>query len=44
VISLPGSCLARIAEQVQQRIVEVDSGNPSPPAPLPGAGRGETGC
>jgi very-short-patch-repair endonuclease len=42
VLREPGSCLARIAEQVEQRIVEMESGTPSPPAPLPGTGRGET--
>ncbi len=43
VLREPRSCLARIAEQVEQRIVEMESEHPSPPAPLPEAGRGETG-
>ena len=46
VLREPGSCLARIGEQVQQRMREMESGkhNPSPPTPLPEAGRGEMGC
>jgi very-short-patch-repair endonuclease len=35
------SCRAMIGEQVQQRMREMESGRPSPPAPLPEAGRGE---
>jgi very-short-patch-repair endonuclease len=41
VLREPGLCLARIAEQVEQRIREIESECPSPPAPLPDAGRGE---
>jgi very-short-patch-repair endonuclease len=45
VLREPGSCLAPITEQVQRRMREMESGkhNPSPPTPLPEAGRGETG-
>jgi len=42
VLREPSSCRARIVEQVQQRMREMESGRPSPPAPLPEAGRGET--
>jgi very-short-patch-repair endonuclease len=45
VLREPGLCLARITEQVQQRIREMECGKhtPSPPTPLPETGRGETG-
>ncbi|MCL4201229.1 MAG: DUF559 domain-containing protein [Pirellulaceae bacterium] len=35
VLREPGSCRARIAEQVQQRIREMETEHPSPPAPSP---------
>ena len=40
VLREPGLCLKRIVEEVKQRMH--DLGDPSPPAPLPAAGRGET--
>jgi hypothetical protein len=36
-----GLCLKKIEEEVKKRMRELES--PSPPAPFPGAGRGETG-
>jgi hypothetical protein len=35
----PSACLEKIDEEVRKRIQEIK--NPSPPAPLPAAGRGE---
>jgi very-short-patch-repair endonuclease len=34
--------LKTITEQVKKRMQEIEKQNPSPPAPLPAAGRGET--
>ena len=43
VLREPSSCRAGIVEQVRQRMLEMEGERPSPPAPLPAAGRGETG-
>src|SRR5688572_29741119 len=44
VLREPSLCLKRIEEEVKKRMRELEnpSQNPSPPAPLPAAGRGET--
>jgi very-short-patch-repair endonuclease len=42
VLREPGACLERIRQQIEERMRELGK-SPSPPAPLPAAGRGETG-
>jgi very-short-patch-repair endonuclease len=42
VLREPSLCLKKIEEEVKKRMRELLNKNPSPPAPLPEAGRGET--